>query len=152
MSVLYRILALCALVIPSYGMAQPIPSSGSNYNFGFTFPSVPAGTTAFVMTEAQGNGNIAAITSVQTTFSSLQIRIANAPAAAQQDVFTIATGNPGGTLSPTSVTCTVAAASTTCNDTTHSVVVAAGQAWAIQVITGATNATAQGQAGVLMSN
>lgn len=145
-----RILALALFMgLPGLALAQPIPSNSVGSNESFSFSNLVAGSTNFVAPGLSGaNQNTAGIASRQLTLTNLYIRLTTAPASAQSVVATVYAGS-AASMSATALTCTVAAAATTCNDTTHAVVVPQGQSWAIQVVVGATNATGTGQAGIL---
>lgn len=136
----------------SHAFAQQVTVANSKYNVSWVSPSQVAGSTTYstVATNATTQA-VGMFATVPTTISNLNIKLAVAPASLQQDVFTVYVG-PAGSMVSTSVTCTVAAATTTCSDLTDSVVVPAGQVWAIQGVIGATNATGISIIGVLASN
>ena len=137
--------------IPLSVSAQPITSQASRFTTGWTV-SIAANTSVFSASATTGgNQNTANLATTTTTFNNLYVRLAVAPATAESVSVTLWTGAPAS-MSATALTCTVAAAATTCNDTTHSVVVTAGQAWALQVITGATNAAGQSMLSISETN
>lgn len=139
------------LLMMSAAYAQPIPPSSTGSAQGFSFNNLAAGTTNFISAGTNTtNQNSAFIASRQLTVSRLYIRVATAPATAQSVVATVYVG-AALSMSATSLTCTIAAATNSCSDTTDIAVVPEGQSWAIQVVTGATNATAVGQVGFLVN-
>lgn len=132
------------------GEAQQIAPAPSSI-VGFTTASSSAGSTNYSAPGGIGSAlTIGALASRATNISNLQVRVGIAPASAQSDVYTLYVGTPGS-MTATSVACTIAAATNTCSDTVDSAPIAAGQAWAVQVVTGATNATGQQNIGILMS-
>ncbi len=78
------------------------------------------------------------------TFKNLYFSSQNTPAQADSYIITLFTGTAGGTLTATTLTCTVhLTTDTLCNDTTHTVTVTAGQGYVISVnvLTGASALT-----------
>jgi hypothetical protein len=67
------------------------------------------------------------------TFKNLYASVNPPPGGAQTDTFRLRVNG-----ADTSVTCTISASATTCNDTTHTATITAGQAWSIKVVTSAT--------------
>lgn len=136
------------LLIPLAASAQPIPPTSSPSAQGYLIGNVAAATTVYAAAgSTSGNQNGGLVAAKRIALSNLYIRVATAPAATQSDVFTIYAG-PAGAMSATSLTCTVAAGTQACNDTTDIVAVNQGDSWALQVVTGATNPTGPAQVGI----
>lgn len=116
--------------------------------------NVAAGTTVFCNGTCQATQVLASGTlpAGQTAvFKNLNFNIATAPAAAQQVTATLFTG-AFGSLSASALTCNVAAGTTSCTDATHSIALTAGQSYAWQIVTGATNATGGSSIGFEVDN
>lgn len=107
--------------------------------------SVAANTTAWFSN--QGNSTSptqAAILAVGGTLKNMTFTTATAPSTGQSYTATLYTGTYGS-LSASSVTCVIANTATSCTDSTHSVVLTAGQAYNIQLVTSVTAASTGGQ-------
>ena len=72
------------------------------------------------------------------TFTKLYVQTTNAPASGQTFTAKVYTG-AYGSLSGSTITCQITSAGSTCNDTSHTATVTAGQAWTIQIISSATS-------------
>ena len=148
----YIRLAGLLLLFPMMADAQQVLTLTSSYASSFTFPNVAANTTVYIAPSLVGpNPNTGALVPKDTTFSNLYIRVTTAPSVAESDVFTVVTGPPAS-MTPTNITCSVAAGTNTCSDTTHSAFLAAGNAWAVKLVTGATSASGQSMVGLTLSN
>jgi hypothetical protein len=79
------------------------------------------------MNIAEVNGQ--AIGAVPGTFKNLYININVAPSGSQTDIFTLRVNG-----ADTAVTCTITGTATSCNDTTHTATITAGQNWSIKVV------------------
>lgn len=145
------IVALLALIgFSVVSVAQQVTPS-SSASIGWATGSLGAGTTNYTVPGGVGTVlTVGALVSKTTNISNLQVRVAIQPASAQTDVFTVYVGAPAS-MTATSVTCTIPAGANVCSDTTDSVSIAPGQAWAVQVVTGATNATGQQMFSIQMS-
>lgn len=134
----------------SAAYAQPIPSRASGSSVAWSTASFGAGTTNYTVPGNSGTVlTIGGLASKSGIISNLFIRVTTAPASAQSDVYTVYVGTPGA-MTATGVTCSVAAAANTCSDVTDVATITAGQAWAVQVVTGATNATGASMYGVTL--
>lgn len=81
------------------------------------------------------------------TFSNLYASQSTTPSSATTSVYTLVVNS-----SNTAVTCTIAAGATTCNDTTHTAAITAGQAYWITVNNTSTGSTGNIIAGVMFAN
>lgn len=127
------------------GAGLSLPSSKQTISW--SSASIAGNSTQFSVPGGLGaNQNTGALVSLAGTFRNLYIRAPIPPGAGQTFIATLFVGTPGGESS-TTVTCTISGASaTTCNDTTHTAAITAGQAWAVQVVTSA----ASGATGTMM--
>lgn len=104
--------------------------------------TIAAGATSYLLTGigAPQATTVAAPTSpLDGTFTRMYLNVQTAPGAAQTYTATLYVGTYGsGTLSATSITCTISGAvATSCNDNAHTAAITAGQAYAIQVVASA---------------
>lgn len=107
----------------------------------FTFASIAQATTDYVapfLTAGATLANFNALFPYGGTVKNLYIYAASAPASTQTFTFTIFTGTAGA-VATSGITCQITAGNHTCNDTTDTATVSAGQAWNVQVITSATS-------------
>lgn len=81
------------------------------------------------------------------TFLTLYASQSTTPTSATTSVYTLVVNS-----SNTAVTCTIAAAATTCNDTTHTAAITAGQAYWITVNNSSASSTGNVIAGILFSS
>lgn len=94
------------------------------------------------------NQLIASTVAIGGTIKNLAFNVGTTPAAGQTITATVLTGTfaqaVAGTLSASSVTCTVSNPAVQCQDTTHSIAVTAGNVFIIQAVTSATTGTITG--------
>jgi hypothetical protein len=101
-------------------------------------------TDYFCTFNPNGAQTVACTASFSGTFKNLYVNGGNAPGAALNYTITLYVGAYNA-MSATAVTCKITGASaTSCNDTTHAVAIAAGQAFAFQVVADAGTATLSG--------
>lgn len=144
-------LLLIALAISSPAFGQTISSSSSRQSIPFTWSSIASGSTNYIAPSGVASTqNVGALVSANGILSNLYMRVATTPSAGQSYTFTVYVGAPGSETS-TALTCSIAAGQTTCSDTTDSVAISAGQAWAIQAVIGGTNSTGQGMSSMLLT-
>lgn len=74
------------------------------------------------------------------TLKNLYIHAQTTPSAAQSYVVTVYAG-PAGSMSSTTITCTIAAGGNSCNDLTHTAATTAGQSYAVQLANSSTGGT-----------
>jgi hypothetical protein len=112
---------------------------------GGTANAVAAGVTDYFCTfNPNGAQTVACTASFSGTFKNLYVNGGNAPGAALNYTITLYVGAYNA-MSATALTCKITGASaTSCNDTTHAVTIAAGQAFAFQVVADAGTATLSG--------
>lgn len=77
--------------------------------------------------------NFEGIMALTGTLSNLSVQLATAPGVGQNAVVTLYTGTPK-TMTASTVTCTISDANTSCSDLTHSVSVAARDAYSVQIV------------------
>lgn len=109
---------------------------------GWSFGSIAANLTDYTGVGAPGgtNQNSETIVSFSGSLSALYVKTGGAAGAGQSYTFTLYAGTPGG-MTATSITCVISGASaTTCSDLSHTAPIAAGQAFALQVVTSASAA------------
>lgn len=126
----------------SRGPVPAVAPSKSLVNLAGT--SIAQATTNYLYAGAPGpNGGTSQASPIayNGTFKNLYFQSVTGPAAGQTFTITLMVGStPAGAASgPTAVTCTVSNPATTCNDTTHTAAVTAGQYYAIQIVTSATS-------------
>jgi hypothetical protein len=118
---------------------------------GWSGATVASNTTDYTAPGNQGTTSaIAAICVRACTLQNLYVRVTTAPGASNSVTYTVYSGNINS-LSASTITCQISGTNTTSSgtatnaacDTTHSVTLTAGQAWAVQVVTSAS-ATATG--------
>lgn len=99
--------------------------------------TVTSSTTIFlVVTGAASESTALALAPIGGTFKNLYIFTNNAPGAAHTYTITLRVNG-----SDTSITCTITDPATTCNDTTHSAAITAGQSYSIKAV-GSASASA----------
>lgn len=99
---------------------------------------IAANTTTYFNTATNvGEAQIWGIAPIAGHLKNLYISSSAAPGASQSYTFTLRINTNGQTL-----TCSISGAATTCNDTSHSVAIAAGQTYDFQVVTSASAANA----------
>lgn len=111
--------------------------------------SLAAGTTTYMGICCNFNGSALENVPVALSgsFKNLYVVVANAPGVGQTYTFTLYTGTGQGTagLAASTLTCQISGGSaTTCNDTTHTVSISAGQVWILQVVSSAGAASVSG--------
>lgn len=112
--------------------------------------SIASNSTTFIVTGGGGsNQNSAIVTPIGGVLSNMLLKTANAPGTGNSFIATLYVGTAGA-MTATGVTCTIANSAVSCQDSTHSAAVAAGQAWAIQVVASAS-ATASGNSSAALT-
>lgn len=97
-------------------------------------------TTYFVPGTSSAATSTFAIVAYAGTLKNLYVKTQTAPSSATSYVVTVYSGAPGS-LAASALTCTVAAATTSCNDVTHSAALTASQAWTVQIVSTSTGSS-----------
>lgn len=117
-----------------------------------TFHSFGEGTVAQASTvylwyneNAANAAAVGGLAPVNGTLKNLYIYSTNTPNSGQTFTFTVASGTAGSTATG-AITCQITNGNHTCNDTTHTISLTAGQQYNVQLVTSATS----GNTGVMM--
>ena len=111
-----------------------VPYSSTGWAFAYT---LAANSTAYSAVGAiSANQNSEMLISFSATLSNLQIVFTGSPGVGQTYTATVFAGTPRSMVA-TAITCQVSGASSSCNDSTHSAAITAGQAWAVQLVSSA---------------
>lgn len=133
----------CSIAFAEY--SGPVPAQLIAFIF-----SVASNSTTFIVTGAGGaNQNTALVWPVGGVFSNMLLKTANPPGTGNSFVATLYVGTVGA-MTATGVTCTIANSAVSCQDSSHSAAIAAGQAWAIQLVASAS-ATASGNSSAALT-
>jgi len=101
---------------------------------GNTTGNLPSNATQYFLQTQSATENLIYWTAPRSgTFRNLYINVTNSPGAGQSYVFTLRVNG-----ADTSVTCTISDSATSCNDTTHTAAITAGQTYSIKSVSSAT--------------
>lgn len=96
--------------------------------------NLPSNATQYFLQTQSATENLIYWTAPRSgTFRNLYINVTNSPGAGQSYVFTLRVNG-----ADTSVTCTISNSATSCNDTTHTAAITAGQTYSIKSVSSAT--------------